>query len=75
MTFVYVIFIHTCRLYQMQIASFFFIFISSKLVISIDVEYFALIITTFTERSYQSHYDPGVDSASNTNEYQKSFWG
>jgi hypothetical protein len=21
------------------------------------------------------HYDPGVDSASNTNEYQESYWG
>jgi hypothetical protein len=25
--------------------------------------------------SFQSHYGPGVDSASNRNEYQESFWG
>jgi hypothetical protein len=25
--------------------------------------------------SFQSHYGPGVDSASNRNEYQESSWG
>jgi hypothetical protein len=26
-------------------------------------------------QSFQPHYDPGVDSASNRNEYQESSWG
>jgi hypothetical protein len=25
--------------------------------------------------SFQPHYDPGLDSASNRNEYQESSWG
>jgi hypothetical protein len=26
-------------------------------------------------KSFQPHYDPGVDSSSNRNEYQKDSWG
>jgi len=29
----------------------------------------------FIDKSFRSHYGPGVDSASNTNEYQEYFLG
>jgi len=31
------------------------------------------VIGFFDIKSFQSHYDPGVDSASNRNEYQEYF--
>jgi hypothetical protein len=34
-----------------------------------------IIIIIMPAISYQPHYGPGVDSASNRNEYQESSWG
>jgi len=34
-----------------------------------------LVSVDFLTKSFRSHYDPGVDSASNRNEYQENFLG
>jgi hypothetical protein len=35
----------------------------------------SLLRNTWNFLSFQPHYGPGVDSASNRNEYQEPFWG
>jgi hypothetical protein len=37
--------------------------------------YIVLFSLTIFIKSFQPHYGPGVDSASNRNEYQESSWG
>jgi hypothetical protein len=37
------------------------------------VSYYDVMLWNFS--SFQPHYGPGVESASNKNEYQEPFWG